>query len=141
MDKVETILINAFQYERTQVQQPSNNKSPTWWPKIVREYDPKLWATSPDPDSYPVDGVHNPNLLGNKDVYDFVMDKVIPIMTPNELGIVFLYLGQGYKQSNIKVAKITKLHPNECKILYENTLFKIKNTLDPNKLYLYYHKV
>lgn len=142
MDRIQTILINAFQYENTQITPPANDKAPTWWPRIVREYDPKKWATSPDPDSYPVDGISEPIKLGSKDVYDWVQDKVMnKLLTGYEKKILYAFLGNGYLETIRKASKKLKLKESEALYQYEKTLFKIKNSLPNYEIAIYFNKV
>lgn len=142
MDVIQSLLLNAFQYELTQVVFNYNNKAPTWWPKIIRQYNSKEWATSPDPDSYPVDGVSNPVKLGDKDIYDWVMDNILcKLLTTYEKTLIALFLGKGYVESPYKVSKILKKDPNLIKKDYEKTLLKIKQSLDPHEIYIYFQKI
>lgn len=142
MDQVEAILINSFQYEVTQVVQPANNKAPTWWPHIVREYDPKKWATSPDPDSYPVDGVWELPKLGDKNIYNWVQDEIFDkLLTGNEKKIIYTFIGRGYKIPLLKASKKLGLKPKEAKYQYESTLIKIKHQVDPDKIRIYFQQI
>lgn len=142
MDRIQTILINAFQYEITQVTLPSNDKAPTWWPHIVREYDPKKWATSPDPDSYPVDGIFEPDRLGSKDLYDWVQDKIMgKLLTSQEKKVIYVFLGRGYLETLRKASKKLKLSESEAIYQYEKILFKIKNSLPNYEINIYFNMV
>ena len=143
MDRVEAIIINAFQYENTQVMQPANNKSPTWWPKIVREYDPKKWATSPDPDSWPVDGVWELPKYGDIEIYNWVNEKIFytELLTGNEKKILKLILGKGYKISWQEASKKLHCKWQEAKLKYEDIIYKIYKSLDPHELAIYFQKV
>lgn len=138
MDRIQTILISAFQYENTQVPPLKNDKAPTWWPKIVREYDPKKWATSPDPDSYPVDDIEDPIKLGYKEVYDFVMNDIMPKLTPDEKKVIYIFIGNGYLNNIKKISKKMKLPESECLYKYETILFKIKNFLPSYLITIYF---
>lgn len=142
MDRVEAVLINAFQYERTQVKTPANNKSPTWWPPIVREFDPKKWATSPDPDSYPVDGVWELPKLGDVDVYNWVNQEIFyKLLTGEEKKILYIFLGSGYKIP-VKLAS-NKLHLGQHEALhkYESILLKILHSVNRHDLDIYFQKI
>ena len=141
MDRIQTILLCAFQYENTQVAPLANDKAPTWWPHIVREYDPKKWATSPDPDSFPVDGVNNPIKLGNKEIYDYVEDKIMPLLTREEKKIIYSFLGKGYVETVRKASRRLKLKPKEALNKYEGVLLKIKNSLPDYEIRIYFLKV
>lgn len=142
MDRVEAILINAFQYERTQVVKPSNSKAPTWWPHIVREFDPKKWATSPDPDSYPVDGVWELPKLGDKEIYDWVEDTIFDkLLTGNEKKILFIFLGSGYRIPLKLASNKLGLRPVDALEQYEHVLLKIKNSLQPHQIHIYFQKI
>lgn len=142
MDRVQTILLCAFQYENTQIAPLANDKAPTWWPHIVREYDPKKWATSPDPDSYPVDGVNEPIKLGNKEVYDFVQDKIMgKLLTTNEKRIIYAFLGKGYREILKKASKLLGMKSHEAIHNYERILLKIKNSLPEHEIHIYFLKV
>ena len=142
MDRVEAILVNAFQYERTQVMTPANNKSPTWWPHIVREFDPKKWATSPDPDSYPVDGVWELPKLGDREVYDWVNNEIFDkLLTGEEKKILYAFLGNGYKISSHFASKILKCKSSEAKREYENILMKILHSINKDELRVYFQKI
>lgn len=141
MDRVEAILINAFQYERTQVMTPSNNKQPTWWPHIVREFDPKKWATSPDPDSYPVDGVWELPKLGDREVYDWVNDVLFyKLLTSNEKNILKAFLGNGYRIPVKLASKILKCNSHEALNQYEQILMKILHSVDRHTIDVYFLK-
>ena len=142
MDKIEAILINTFQYERTQIKTPRNDESPTWWPKIVREFDAKKWATSPDPDSYPVDGVWELPKLGNRDVYDWVQREIMDkLLTGEEKKILYVFLGNGYKISPKMAGKCLGLSSLSALTQYQNILIKLKFSLPPDKISLYFDKV
>ncbi len=142
MDRIQSILINAFQYENTQIPPLANDKAPTWWPHIVREYDPKKWATSPDPDSYPVDGANDPIKLGSKEVYDFVQDKVINnLLNQNEKIIIYAFLGRGYLETIRKASKKLKMKEDEAVYNYEKVLLKIKNSLPDYEIRIYFSKI
>ena len=142
MDRVQTILLCAFQYENTCIPPLANNKSPTWWPHIVREYDPKKWATSPDPDSYPVDGANDPIRLGDKEVYDWVIDKVMnKLLTTEEKQILYCFLGRGQLETARKASKKLKMVMEEAIWRYEKTLLKIKNSLPEHEIRIYFSKV
>lgn len=142
MDRVEAILINAFQYERTQVMTPSNNKAPTWWPKIVREFDAKKWATSPDPDSVPVDGVWELPKLGNKDIYDWVNGEIFEkLLTGKEKHILYIFLGNGYRLPLKIASKLLGLKPQQSIDSYNEILLKIKNSIPKDILLLYFKMI
>ena len=142
MDRIQSILINAFQYENTQIPPLANDKAPTWWPHIVREYDPKKWATSPDPDSYPVDGLNEPIKLGSKEVYDFVQDRVINnLLTQNEKIIIYAFLGKGSVETIRKASKKLKMKEDEALYNYEKVLLKIKNSLPDHEIRIYFSKI
>ncbi len=142
MDRIEAILLNAFQYERTQVKSPSNDKAPTWWPNIVREFDPKKWATSPDPDSYPVDGVWELPKLGDKEVYDWVMNEIMnKLLTGTEKKILYTFLGSGYKIPNKVAGKLLQCSPLQAHDNYISVLIKLKNILPADKIHLYFSKI
>lgn len=142
MDRIQTILINAFQYENTQIPPLANDKAPTWWPHIVREYDPKKWATSPDPDSYPVDGMSEPEHRGSKEVYDWVQDRIMSkLLTTYEKKIIYAFLGRGQLETIRKASKKLKLSEDEAIYLYQKTLFKIKNSLPNHEITIYFSRV
>lgn len=142
MDRIEAILLNAFQYERTQVKQPSNDKAPTWWPPIVREFDAKKWATSPDPDSYPVDGVWELPKLGDKEIYDWVQEEVMnKLLTGEEKKILFAFLGSGHKVPNKIAGKYLGFSPLTAFNKYEHLLIKLKNILPSDKIRIYFSKI
>lgn len=142
MDRVEAILINAYQYERTQVMNPSNNKAPTWWPHIVREYDAQKWSTSPDPDSYPVDGIWELPKLGNKDIYDWVSNEILEkLLTGNEKKTIYAFLGPGYRLPLGIASKILHLKPQSAINQYNEILLKIKNSIPNDILILYFKKI
>ena len=142
MDRVEAILINAYQYERTQVMTPSNNKAPTWWPKIVREFDAKKWATSPDPDSYPVDGIWELPKLGNIEVYNWVNNEIFEkLLTGNEKKILHSFLGNGYRLPLKLASKILHSNPMVALDKYNKILLKIKNSIPDEKLLLYFKMI
>lgn len=142
MDRIQSILINAFQYENTQIPPLANDKAPTWWPHIVREYDPKKWATSPDPDSYPVDGINEPIKLGSKEVYDFVQDRVINnLLTQNEKIIIYAFLGKGSVETIRKASKKLKMKEDEALYNYEKVLLKIKNSLPDYEIHIYFSRI
>lgn len=142
MDRVEAILINAYQYELTQVMNPSNNKAPTWWPKIVREFDAQRWATSPDPDSYPVDGVWELPKLGNIEVYNWVNNEIFDkLLTGNEKKILHSFLGRGYRVSVKLASKILHSSPQLCLDKYNKILLKIKNSIPNDILLLYFRMI
>lgn len=142
MDRIQSILINAFQYENTQIPPLANDKAPTWWPHIVREYDPKKWATSPDPDSYPVDGINEPIKLGSKEVYDFVQDRVINnLLNQSEKIIIYSFLGRGYIETIRKASKKLKMKEDEALYNYEKVLLKIKNSLPDYEIRIYFSKI
>lgn len=142
MDRVQAILINAFQYELTQVAPIKNDKAPTWWPHIIREFDPKKWATSPDPDSYPIDGPEELYKLGNREIYDYVFDKVInKLLTPEENKIIFAFLGKGKLEKLSKASFLLKLKEREAKRKYGKVLLKIKNSMDPHELVVLFNKI
>lgn len=142
MDRIEAIIINYFQYERTQIKAPSNDKAPTWWPHIVREFDPKKWATSPDPDSYPVDGVWELPKLGDREIYDWVQNEIFnKLLTGKEKKILYVFLGNGYKIPNKIAGKILGLKPLEAYNKYRDVLMKLKNILPDNKIHIYFSKI
>lgn len=142
MDRIEAIIINYFQYERTQVKAPSNDKAPTWWPHIVREFDPKKWATSPDPDSYPVDGVWELPKLGDREVYDWVQNEIFnKLLTGEEKKILHAFLGNGYKVPNKIAGKCLGLSPLSAYNKYREVLIKLKNILPDNKIRIYFSKI
>ena len=142
MDRVEAVLINAFQYERTQVMTPSNSKAPTWWPHIVREFDPKKWATSPDPDSYPVDGVWELPKLGDREVYDWVNNEIFDkLLTSKEKNILKVFLGNGYRLPLKLASKMLGCKQFEAKQEYEDTLMKILHSVNQNDLRVYFSKI
>lgn len=141
MDRIQTILLCAFQYENTQIAPLANDKAPTWWPHIVREYDPKKWATSPDPDSYPVDGVNNPVKLGNREIYDYVEDKIMPLLTSEEKKIIYIFLGKGYVETLRKASRLLGLNHKEAINKYEKILLKIKKSLPEHEIFIYFLKV
>lgn len=141
MDRIQTILLCAFQYENTQIAPIANDKAPTWWPYIVREYDPKKWATSPDPDSYPVDGVNNLVKLGNREIYDYVEDKIMPLLTSEEKKIIYIFLGKGYVETLKKASRLLCLNPKEAINKYEKILLKIKKSLPEYEIFIYFLKV
>lgn len=142
MDRIQTILICAFQYENTFIPPLANNKAPTWWPHIVREYDPKKWATSPDPDSYPVDGPNEPIKLGDKEVYNWVQDEVMnKLLTSNEKKVLYAFLGRGHIETPRKASKKLKLPELEALYNYEKILFKIKKSFSKHEIDIYFYKV
>lgn len=142
MDIVESILISYFQYELTQLASPSNDKAPTWWPKIIREYDPKKWATSPDPDSYPVDGLNEPIKLGNKELYDWVNKNIMDkLLTTQDKKLLYLILGHGYRGSFSKTAKYFKWKIDQAIHEYEKVLLKIKDSVERRELLIYFNLI
>lgn len=142
MDRVEAILINAFQYERTQVMTPANNKSPTWWPHIVREFDSKKWATSPDPDSYPVDGVWELPKLGDREVYDWVNNEIFDkLLTSDEKKILKAFLSNGYKIPVKLASKILHCNSHQAINDYESILIKILHSIPRHELDIYFLKI
>lgn len=142
MDRIQSILINAFQYENTFIPPLANNKAPTWWPHIVREYDPKKWATSPDPDSYPVDEPIKLNRVGDKEVYDWVQDRVMnKLLTTNEKKIIYCFLGRGQVEKIAKASKKLKMKEDEAVYQYERVLLKIKNSLPDYEIRIYFNKI
>lgn len=142
MDRVKAILLSAFQYEQTQVAPVKNDKAPTWWPHIKREYEPDKWATSPDPDSYPIDGPENIIKLGNKDIYTFVVDEVInKLLTPEENKIIKAFLGKGYEEKPSKASYLLHLPEKEAIHRFEKTLLKLKFSLDEHRLLVLYNMV
>lgn len=141
MDKIETILINYYLYEITMIPPIANDKSPTWWPKIVREYDPVKWATSPDPDSYPVDGASEPLRLGDKDLYDWVTTNIFDkLLTTHDKQIIKAFLSTGKRIDSQKAGKLLGLKGYEATRAYEKVLLKIKNSLDPYEINIYFLK-
>lgn len=141
MDRIQTILLCAFQYENTQIAPLANDKAPTWWPHIIREYSPKKWATSPDPDSYPVDGVNNPIKLGNREIYDYVEDKIMPLLTSEEKKTIYIFLGKGYVETLRKASRSLCLNSKEALKKYEKILLKIKKSLPEHEISIYFLKV
>ena len=141
MDKIEAILLNYFIYELTTVPPIKNDKQPTWWPHIVREYDPKKWATSPDPDSYPVDGAELTTHFGDKDLYDWVSDHIMDkLLTTQEKKIISAFLSTGRVIDSQKVGKILGCKGYEATKQYGHVLLKIKNSIDPHELDIYFQK-
>ena len=107
MDKIERILLNYYLYEITTLPPVANDKSPTWWPHIVREYSPEKWATSPDPDSYPVDGASSPIHLGDKDLYDWVSTNIFDkLLTTSEKQVIKAFLSTGKRVDSQKAGKL-----------------------------------
>lgn len=142
MDRIQTILICAFQYENTFIPPLANDKALTWWPHIVREYDPKKWATSPDQDSYPVDGANEPIREGNLEVYEFVQNQIMyKLLTTSEKKIVHAFLGRGQIETARKASKKLKLKPEDAIWQYEKILLKIKNSLPDYQIHIYFSKV
>lgn len=141
MDKIETILLNYYIYEITSVAPIKNDKAPTWWPKIVREYDPKKWATSPDPDSYPVDGPASLNHFGDKDLYDWVADEIFgKLLTIEDKKIIKAFLSTGRRVDSSRAAKYLGCKSYEATKQYGQVLLKIKNSLEPHKINIYFQK-
>ena len=142
MDRIEAILLDSFKYERTQVKAPSNDKAPTWWPHIVREFDAKKWATSPDPDSYPVDGVWELPKLGNKEIYDWVQSEIMEkLLTGEEKRILYIFLGSGYRVPNKIAGKCLGLSPLSAYNKYRDILIKLKNILPADKIRVYFSMI
>ncbi len=142
MDKIEAILINYFLYEITMVPPIKNDKQPTWWPHIVREYDPKKWATSPDPDSYPVDGPSNLNQIGDKDLYDWVSSNIMDkLLTTQEKKIIKSFLSTGKRVDSQKAGKLLGCKGYEATKQYGLTLLKIKNSLNSHEIDIYFSKI
>lgn len=142
MDRIEAILINAFQYDRTQVIAPSNAKTPTWWPHIVREFDARKWATSPDPDSYPVDGVWELPKLGDVEVYNWVNSEIFEkLLTGSEKKVLYAFLGNGYRLPLSFASKILNMKPRVALNQYNDILLKIKNSIPNDILILYFKKI
>lgn len=141
MDKIETILLNYYQYEVTQVIAPHNSKPPTWWPHIVREYSPEKWATSPDPDSWPVDGVWELPKLGDIEVYNWVFNNIFcKLLTSEEKIFLHKILGRGYKISFYKACKIMHSSMSYVEHEYGRILLKIKNGLSRHEIDIYFSK-
>ena len=141
MDKIELILLNYFIYENTTIPPVKNDKQPTWWPHIVREYDPKKWATSPDPDSYPVDGADLDNHFGDKDLYDWVSDVIFgKLLTTNEKKIIYSFLSTGKVRDSKIAGKYLGCKGYEATKQYGQVLLKIKNSVDPHELAIYFSK-
>lgn len=138
MDRIEKIIANAFQYERTQVTAPHNHRTTTWWPPIVREYSAEKWATSPDPDSYPVDGVFDKDRLGDKEVYDFVQNKVFPSIRPDQRKILVAYLQTGCRVTDDQAGKILALPSAKARMLYMDALYDIKKQLTSHEITIYF---
>ena len=142
MDKIQSILINAFLYELTSMAPIANDKAPTWWPHIVREYSPDKWATSPDPDSYPVDGANEPLRLGSKDVYDWVQDAIFSkLLTGEEKKIVYAFLGRGYVQSASIASKKLGIKKDQAAFQYGKILLKIKNSFPSHLIDVYFSMI
>ena len=141
MDRIEAILINYYLYEITTIPPIANDKSPTWWPKIVREYSPEKWATSPDPDSYPVDGASEPLRLGDKDLYDWVTVNIFDkLLTTQDKKVIKAFLSTGKKADSQKVGKLLGIKGYEATNQYEHILLKIKNSLDPYEINIYFKR-
>ena len=142
MDKIEAILLNYYIYEITTIPPIKNDKQPTWWPHIVREYDPKKWATSPDPDSFPVDGPSSLNHFGDKDLYDWVTDKIFDkLLTTNDKQVIKAFLSTGKRVDSQKAGKILGCKSYEATKQYGQILLKIKNSLDSHDIDIYFQKV
>lgn len=141
MDKIERILLNYYLYEITTVPPIANDKSPTWWPHIVREYSPEKWATSPDPDSYPVDGASSPIHLGDKDLYDWVTTNIFDkLLTTSEKQVIKAFLSTGKRVDSQKAGKLLGCKGYEATKQYGHILLKIKNSLDPYEINIYFLK-
>lgn len=142
MDVIEAILLNYYIYANTTLLPVKNDKQPTWWPHIVREYDPKKWATSPDPDSYPVDGPVLTTNFGDVDLFNWVSNTIMEgkLLTTLEKKIISAFLSTGHKASSTKASKILGCKGYEATKEYEKILIKLKNSLDSHDLYIYFQK-
>lgn len=142
MDRIQSILLNAFLYELTSMAPIANDKAPTWWPHIVREYSPDKWATSPDPDSYPVDGASEPLHLGNKDVYDWVQNEVFyKLLTGEDKKILYAFLGRGYVVTPSVASKKLGIKKDQAEYKYEKILLKIKNSFPSHTIDIYFSMI
>lgn len=143
MDRIETIILYAFKYENQMLPPVKNEKQPTWWPHIARDYSAESLKHD-DGDSWPID-LEEHHKEGNVEVYNWVMDKVINRhLTANEKIILRAFCGKGYKVTPAKASKILRLHGMEALTLnsrYERILIKIKKLFDNREISMYFEMV